>query len=683
MNTMDNLTNTLFAGCRIIKKIGQGGMGTVYTARHETLDKVFCIKLLSSELARDQRNIDFFLREARSAAKLDHPNIVQVSNFGQENGFYFIVMSYVEGKTLSELVTEKGRLALEEATGIIIGVLEGLAHAHSKGIIHRDIKPSNILIGLDGVPRIVDFGLARSISDDKQLTMAGETVGTAYFMSPEQGLAGTVDNRSDLYCAGATYFYILTGRFPFDGRNSIEVIHKHISDPFPNIQLINPDVPLGVSHILEKAMRKKPENRYQSARELIDDLKKCGDTGGQQRSALEKSFDIPEITAYMRVPLPPPRAASLEKTDPSRADLSARAATGPRQSSRPAAAGKIKIQPVVIYTSVKILVHCALALAATGCFVISGASGKVAGSLRSPFLANPVTAGFFAVLGAALFVFTIATKPLKFTLQHAFLLAIAAAAAYAGGAYIPAPETADTLTKAFLALKISLMNAIFSSNTLIYALFLYLTASKIMFRENWILKTAAIAAYVLSLFLTYTYFAGGLALAPEKIYMEAAGALTLVGVIAGLTVTRFYLFFNPPFFFLAAHIMLFAMFTNPIVSTITDEKTQAFTLRASQEHSMAMERYHRMALAAENEQQYDVEGRPLDTKLPPPPEETKPPERQEFYNAAKAQYYTQIRLNIRHNLADSAGIIFIAFFLMLMADACFLEEMLTAYRMRD
>ena len=223
-----NIINTVFAGCQIIEKIGQGGMGSVYKARQISLDKIVCVKILSPQLAKDQRNVDFFLREARSAAKLDHPNIVQVYNFGQENETYFIVMSHIEGKSLSDLIKEKGALTIEEASDIMIGVLKGLEHAHSKTIIHRDIKPENILLTKTGEPKIVDFGLARSITEEKELTMAGEMIGTAYFMSPEQGLAQKADHRADIYSAGATYFYLITGRYPFEGKSAINVIGKHI-----------------------------------------------------------------------------------------------------------------------------------------------------------------------------------------------------------------------------------------------------------------------------------------------------------------------------------------------------------------------------------------------------------------------------------------------------------------------
>ncbi|MDT8287792.1 MAG: serine/threonine-protein kinase [Elusimicrobiales bacterium] len=289
---------TVFAGCRIAGKIGQGGMGTVYKAYYEALGKDICIKFLSPALAQDARNIEFFMREARSAARLDHPNIVHIYNFGQENGVYFIIMSYVDGQSLEDLIGEKGPLPVERACEIIVEVLEGLGHAHSKTIIHRDIKPSNILITADGLPRIVDFGLARSINEEKQLTMAGEMVGTAYFMSPEQGLAGTIDNRADLYACGATLFYILTGRHPFEGKSSIEVIHKHIGDPPPNIVLIKPDIPLWVSTVIDRSMRKKPADRYQTAEEMAGVIRKYLKEG--MPTSNEISLDIPELTQRLQ-----------------------------------------------------------------------------------------------------------------------------------------------------------------------------------------------------------------------------------------------------------------------------------------------------------------------------------------------------------------------------------------------
>jgi|GEM_PF-638013 len=270
----DPIIGMEISGCKVTERLGSGGMGSAYKAHHPGLDKWVCIKILSPEFAGDERYVQFFLREARSVAKLEHPNIVQVFNIGQEKDIHYIVMSYIEGRSLSEIIKEKGKLDFDTAVKITTGILSGLSHAHSKEIIHRDIKPSNILITDDWEPKIIDFGLARQVNEEKQLTMVGEMVGTAYLMPPEQGLGRKVDHRADLYSTGVTFFYMLTGRYPFEGKTSIEVIHKHISEPPPNIIQIAPDVPLWAAAIVERFLKKKPEERFQTADEAIEAFSK-------------------------------------------------------------------------------------------------------------------------------------------------------------------------------------------------------------------------------------------------------------------------------------------------------------------------------------------------------------------------------------------------------------------------
>jgi serine/threonine protein kinase len=274
MNNDNNLIRKTFAGCLILEKIGQGGMGVVYKAHHIKLNKVVCIKILAKELEADPRNIDFFLREAEISKQLDHPNTIHVYDYGKEKDNYYIVMSYVEGKSLDKIVAEKKFLDVKEASDIMLGVFEGLAHAHSKNIIHRDIKPSNIIVTKDVVPRIIDFGLARRVVEEKQLTITGEMIGTAYFMSPEQCRGIKVDHRTDLYSAGATYFYLLTGKYPFDGKSAIDVINKHVTEPLPNLYLLRPELPVWTVRMIEKLMKKNPDERYQSALEVVNELKR-------------------------------------------------------------------------------------------------------------------------------------------------------------------------------------------------------------------------------------------------------------------------------------------------------------------------------------------------------------------------------------------------------------------------
>ncbi len=696
MDTEPGMTGTVFSGCRITEKLGQGGMGTVYKARHEALDKFVCVKLLSPELAKEQRNIEFFLREARSAGKLEHPNIVHIYNFGQENGAYFIIMSYVEGKSLQDLVAERGPLPVKEATDIIIGVLDGLAHAHSKTVIHRDIKPANILVDNQGIPRIVDFGLARSISEEKQLTMAGEMIGTAYFMSPEQGLAGTVDSRADLYAAGATYYYILTGKYPFDGKSSIEVIHKHIGEPVPNIILINPDIPLWASRVIERLMRKKPEERFQTAEEVTAELRKYN-SGEMPLEAVssERTFDIPEVTARLAaVPPPPPppppaQHASLDRANPKTSDRAGKTSSpGRTKPPEPPSifkepAARPTLQLAALHSSVKIALHLALTLAATGCFILAGASGNISGSLSAPLASNPVAAFGLAGLGAALAFWALWQKPLKFTPVYTMFAITAAAAAYAGGAYIPAPAGADTVSKGFLALKIGLEGMFSQANLIVYALFLYLAASKAAFRDSWLLKVLAITGYVCGLALTYAYFKAGAPIAPEGLWLAAGGGLALLGLAAALTQKSFNLFFSPQLFFLAANVAMFAMFTNPQVEAITGVKVKAEAASAGEANRVNHENYERDLEAAQSEVLYDVDGRPVEKKQPPVPAEVRPAPENKLRGQARIQYYSALGRRIRSALAESAGIIFIALFLALMANVCFIEELLAAYRERE
>lgn len=298
MAETDSLIGAELAGCKIIQKLGMGGMGSAYKAQHTLLDKTVCIKILSPALAEDERYVQFFLREARSVAKVDHPNIVQVYNVGKEKNTYFILMGYIDGKPLSEMITQSHGLPLDKAVSIFAGILRGLSAAHAQSIIHRDIKPSNILITREGEPKIVDFGIARQVKEEKQLTISGEMVGTAYFMAPEQGLGHAVDHRVDLYSAGVTLYYMLTAKYPFEGKTSIEVIHKHVSEPPPNIIKTRPEVPLWLSAIIERLMKKKPEERFQSANDVLELLAK------NSAQLLSSSAASPEMFSGVKMSQP-------------------------------------------------------------------------------------------------------------------------------------------------------------------------------------------------------------------------------------------------------------------------------------------------------------------------------------------------------------------------------------------
>lgn len=269
-----SLVGKEISGCEILAKVAEGGMGAVFRARHKALNRIVCIKILSPALANDKKAVTLFLTEARAIAELDHPNIVNVYNVGKEQGFYFIVMSFIEGQTLSALLKKERVLPVGLVLDLFDGVLKGLSFAHEKGIIHRDIKPSNILITPEGKPKIVDFGIAKKVDKDKGSTKTTELAGTAYFIAPEQAMGKEIDPRADLYSIGASMYYVLTGHFPYNGKTTIEIIQKHINDPVPDPVKLRPELPGWLSMGIQKLMSKNPDERFQTAKETYSYFQK-------------------------------------------------------------------------------------------------------------------------------------------------------------------------------------------------------------------------------------------------------------------------------------------------------------------------------------------------------------------------------------------------------------------------
>ncbi|MBQ8843849.1 MAG: protein kinase [Elusimicrobiaceae bacterium] len=263
-----SLVGKEISGCEILTKVAEGGMGAVFKARHKALNRIVCVKILSPSLANDKKAVSLFLTEARAIAELDHPNIVNVYNVGKEQGYYFIVMSFIEGQTLSAMLKKERVLPIGRVLDLFDGVLKGLSVAHEKGIIHRDIKPSNILITPEGKPKIVDFGIAKKVDKEKGSTKTTELAGTAYFIAPEQALGKDIDTRADLYSIGASMYYVLTGHFPYNGKNTIEIIQKHINDPVPNPSKLRSDLPGWLGLTIQKLMSKNPEERFATAKEV-------------------------------------------------------------------------------------------------------------------------------------------------------------------------------------------------------------------------------------------------------------------------------------------------------------------------------------------------------------------------------------------------------------------------------
>jgi beta-lactam-binding protein with PASTA domain/tRNA A-37 threonylcarbamoyl transferase component Bud32 len=256
---------------KIIELIGRGGMAYVYKAQDLKLNRYVAVKILREEYTENEQFIKKFDRESQAAAGLSDPNIVSVYDVGVDGDVYFIVMEYVDGITLKQYLTQKGRLDYEEATNFIIDIAEALKCAHEHGIIHRDIKPQNIMLTSDLTPKVTDFGIARAITS-ATITMTNQTMGSVHYISPEQARGGYVDARSDLYSLGIMYYELLTGELPFDDDNSVSIAIKHIQEDITPPNEINPDIPQSVSDVVVRLCQKKPEDRYQNCEELIEDL---------------------------------------------------------------------------------------------------------------------------------------------------------------------------------------------------------------------------------------------------------------------------------------------------------------------------------------------------------------------------------------------------------------------------
>lgn len=269
----------------ILEKIGTGGMATVYEAKCKLLNRKVAIKVLKDEFSTDSEFIKRFQIEAQSAASLSHPNIVSIYDVGNEDGLHYIVMELIKGKTLKEVIMEKGRLEWEEAADIASQIASGLEQAHKNHIVHRDIKPHNIIITKDGVAKVTDFGIAKAVSNST-INAYGTTVGSVHYFSPEHARGGYTDEKSDIYSLGVVLYEMVTGRLPFDGDTPVSVALKHLQEtPVPPIDIV-PTIPKALNDIIVKAMKKEISERYSSAAEMNADLKnvlKSPNTAGIQR----------------------------------------------------------------------------------------------------------------------------------------------------------------------------------------------------------------------------------------------------------------------------------------------------------------------------------------------------------------------------------------------------------------
>ena len=271
MATQNTLTGTLFAGrYRVTRKLGGGGMADVYLAEDQELGRRVAVKILHGRYAHDEQFVERFRREATHAAGLSHPNIVSIFDRGEADGSYFIVMEYVEGRTLKELIRSRGPCPVPVAIAYTRQILSGLRYAHRNGVIHRDIKPHNVIVDPEGVVKVTDFGIARAGAS--QMTEEGAIMGTAQYLSPEQARGAPVDQTSDLYSTGIVLFELLTGEVPFSGDTPVEIAMKHLSEvPKPPSEF-RAEVPDDLDNVVLRALSKEPAERYQSAAAMDADL---------------------------------------------------------------------------------------------------------------------------------------------------------------------------------------------------------------------------------------------------------------------------------------------------------------------------------------------------------------------------------------------------------------------------
>ncbi len=276
----------------IIRSIGEGGMANVYLAFDTILNRNVAVKILRGDLANDEKFVRRFQREAISASSLNHPNIVEMYDVGEDSGKYFIVMEYLEGETLKTLIKRRGALTLSEVIDIMLQLTSGLACAHDSYIIHRDIKPQNIVILEDGTVKITDFGIAMALNNN-ELTQTNSVMGSVHYLPPEQANGTGATVQSDIYSAGILMYELLTGKIPFKGENAVEIAIKHMKEPIPSVVEFNPEIPQSVENIILKACAKNPKNRYTSAMEMHDDLKTCLDKS--RMGEVKYHYQFPEV----------------------------------------------------------------------------------------------------------------------------------------------------------------------------------------------------------------------------------------------------------------------------------------------------------------------------------------------------------------------------------------------------
>jgi hypothetical protein len=262
----------LLSKYEVQEKIGEGGMGIVYKANQRSMNRVVALKILSPKYSSKQRFVDQFIKEARAAGALNHPNIIQVHDVGTENDIHYFSMEYVEGATCMQILRDQGQFKVGEALEIIRQTAKALDYAHSQRLIHQDIKPDNIMVGQNNQVKLADLGISKTFDEVESEEGPKRVMGTPHYMAPEAALGKKIDHRVDIYSLGATLYHLLTGKTPYNGTSATEVLKAHVMDPLPAIEDINPEVPQDVCALVERMVAKKADDRYQSAAEVVEEV---------------------------------------------------------------------------------------------------------------------------------------------------------------------------------------------------------------------------------------------------------------------------------------------------------------------------------------------------------------------------------------------------------------------------
>jgi serine/threonine protein kinase len=311
---MDELIGKAFGPYTIVSRLGEGGMAVVYKGFQESLNRYVAIKVLRGELARDQQFIARFRREALAAARLNHPSILHVYDAGMAHGVYYIVMDYAPGGTLKELIRQ-GPMSAERAASFVAPIAEALDYAHRQGLVHRDVKPTNILLTEDGRPLLTDFGIAKALYEHSQLTQSGTSIGTPDYMAPEQIRGEPVDGRTDIYALGIVLYEMLAGHVPFRAKTAAALLYQHMNEQPPPLRSLNIDVPFWIQAVLDRALAKRPQDRFQHAGEFAQALRQQYMPGPAVRPPESRpATPLPRARRAATPPPRPPRPSTASRT---------------------------------------------------------------------------------------------------------------------------------------------------------------------------------------------------------------------------------------------------------------------------------------------------------------------------------------------------------------------------------